>query len=242
METIDLSSASVSGTSQGLRGYLATPTGAGPWPGVVVVFELFGADDVNLRLLERTADLGYLALMPDLYSQGGVRRCLVSTFRALNRGQGRPFSDIEAARQWLAAAPDCTGAIGVLGFCMGGGFALLAANRGFDVAGVNYGQVPKRLDAALEGACPIVASYGGRDRSNTGAADRLEGALAQAGIPHDVKEYPQAGHSFMNDSLNGPRLLQPLTQLTVHAGPRPEEAADAWARIDAFFTEHLGRG
>jgi carboxymethylenebutenolidase len=240
METIDLSGSPVSGISQGLSGYLARPSGDGPWPGLVVIFEAFGADDVNKRHVERLASMGYLALMPDLYSQGGALRCLVSTFRALGQGAGRPFNDIEAARLWLAAAPDCTGAVGILGFCMGGGFALATANRGFDAASVNYGVLPTDLDGALDGACPIVGSYPGKDAMLKGKAAVLETALEKAGVPHDIKEYPDAGHSFLNDARNGPKVLRPLFK-RIGIGPEPAAAADAWQRIDAFFTQHLTR-
>ena len=77
---------------------------------------------------------------------------------------------------------------------MGGGFALLAAARGFDAAAPNYGPLPKDLDGALKGACPMVASYGGRDWELPGAAAKLEAALTRHGVAHDVKEYPGAGH------------------------------------------------
>jgi carboxymethylenebutenolidase len=86
---------------------------------------------------------------------------------------------------------------------MGGGFALLlAADRGFTVSSVNYGTAPKDAYTAsfLRRACPIVGSYGGKDRTLRGAADRLERALTAVGVEHDVKEYPEAGHSFFNDS------------------------------------------
>jgi carboxymethylenebutenolidase len=235
---VDLARSTVPGISRGLTGYLARPAGEGPWPGVVVLFEAFGVDDVGLRQLDRLAAAGYLALMPDLYSQGGALRCLVSTFRALFSGQGRAYRDIEAARQWLADSPDCSGKIGTVGFCLGGGFALLTANRGFDAAAVNYGMLPKDLDAALAGACPIVGSYGGRDRSLKGAAAQLEEGLERAGVPHDVKEYPDASHSFLNDAENGPRLLRPLIRVS-GMGPEPVSAVDAWARIEAFLGEHL---
>lgn len=121
---------------------------------------------------------------------------------------------------------------------MGGGFALVLAGRGYDAASVNYGQLPKDL-TALEDACPIVASYGGKDRAARGAAARLKRELTAKGIPHDVKEYPEAGHSFLNDADNSPWWLRPVANLVLHAGPEPASAADAWARIEDFFATHL---
>ncbi len=244
MTTVDLSAPPLGGpplpgVSAGLSGYLARPPGSGPWPGVVVLHEAFGADEVMRRATDRMAAMGYLAVLPDLFSQGRRLPCLVSTFRALAAGAGRAFTDVEATRQWLLANPECSGRVGVLGFCLGGGFALLLANRGFDVAAANYGTPPRDLPAALQGGCPVVASYGGRDRSLRGAAGRLERALAAAGIEHDVKEYPAAGHSFLNDAPAGPRALRPVTGWLLGAGPQLEAAADAWQRIGAFFDVHL---
>jgi carboxymethylenebutenolidase len=239
MAYIDLSElAGQQGGSRPLRGYLVRPNGDGPWPGVVMVHEAFGLDDVMLRQAERLAEAGNLTLAVDLYSAGGARRCLVSTFRALLKGEGRPFNDIETARLWLTGQSDCTGKIGVIGFCMGGSFALLAANSGFDASSVNYGQLPRDLDTAVAGACPVVASYGGRDRPLRSAPAKLERALTKAGVPHDVKTYPTAGHSFLNDAETGPRLLRPVMRVA-GMGPEPGAAAEAWQRIDGFFAEHL---
>jgi carboxymethylenebutenolidase len=239
MPYIDLTDLARSrGGSQPLRGYLAKPAGAGPWPGVVMVHEVFGMDDVMLRQAERLAEAGNLTLAVDLFSAGGARRCLISTFRALFKGEGRPFADIETARQWLTASEECTGKTGVIGFCMGGAFALATARSGFDVSSVNYAVLPRDLDAALEGACPIVASYGAKDRQLRSAPAKLEQALSDKGIPHDVKTYPTAGHAFLNDAEAGPRFLRPLMRVT-GMGPDPVAAADAWQRIDGFFAEHL---
>ena len=87
---------------------------------------------------------------------------------------------------------------------MGGGFALaLAAGHGFSAAAPNYGALPKDAASALDGACPIVASYGKKDRTLRGSAAKLEQILSEKSIPHDVKEYPGAGHSFMDEFSAG---------------------------------------
>jgi carboxymethylenebutenolidase len=220
-----------------LRAHLAVPPASpGPWPGVVVIHELFGLTDDIREQAGRLAAAGYLAVAPDLFSAGGKVRCIRSVFRALSTGSGAPLDDIESARTWLAGHVDCTGRVGVIGFCMGGGFALLTATRGFDASAPNYGVVPDDAEAVLAGACPIVASYGGRDRGLRGAAARLETALETAGVEHDVKEYPDAGHSFMNRHGLGP--AGPLLRVG-GIGYHGPSAEDAWGRILRFFDEHL---
>jgi carboxymethylenebutenolidase len=239
MTDIDLTQlAAAHAGSQPLHGYLATPTGSGPWPGVVLVHEIFGLDDVMRRHADRLADLGYLTLAVDLFSSGGTLRCLVSTMTSMIRGRGKAFADIEAARDYLTISVDCTGKLGIIGFCMGGGFALLTANAGYDAAAVNYGMLPRDLEDALEGACPIVGSYGRRDPLNRGATRTLDEALDKAGVAHDVKEYPNAGHAFLNDAEAGPRTLRPLFRVA-NIRPEPDSARDAWNRIDAYFASHL---
>ncbi|HEY8674263.1 MAG TPA: dienelactone hydrolase family protein [Candidatus Dormibacteraeota bacterium] len=239
MADLDLGDiAATRGGSRNLRGYLVKPSGAAPWPGVVMIHEAFGLDAVMRRQAERLAAAGYLTFAVDLFSAGGAVRCLVSTMRALTVGRGRAFADIAAAREWLVQSPECTDSIGVIGFCMGGGLALLTAGSGFEVASVNYGSLPRDLDAAVAAACPIVASYGGRDRTLRNAASKLEEALTKAGIVHDVKEYSTAGHAFLNDAETGPRVLRPLLR-AAGMGPEPAAAADAWHRIEDFFARHL---
>ena len=227
-------------TGPALPAYFSPARGAGaegPAPGVVVVHEAFGLTTDIRELADRFAALGFHAVAPDLLSHGGTARCLVSVMRALGAGEGRPFAEIAAARAWLTDRDDCSGRVGIAGFCLGGAFAVLMANRGFDASAAQYGRLPRRLDAAVAGACPLVASYGGRDGSLRGAAARLETALAAAGVEHDVKEYPEAGHSFMNHSTT-PRWMRPLTT-TLHAGYVDTAATDAWNRISRMFDSAL---
>lgn len=226
------------GSSANLRGYLATPAGPGPFPGVVMIHEAFGLDANSVRHAERLAAAGYLTLAVDLYSDGGSRRCLVATMQNLLSGTGRAFADIATTRKWLKDSDLSTGSTGVIGFCMGGGFALLVANDGYDAAAVNYGKLPAHPEEVLRGACPIVANYGAKDKSLKGAPAKLAAALEGLGVEHDVKEFPHAGHAFLNQEEAGPVMLRPLMRV-MGIGPDPESAPEAWQRIEDHFGRHL---
>lgn len=222
-----------------LNGVLAVPEGNGPWPSVVMIHEVFGIDEAMRAQITRLASAGYVVLMPNLFSRGGARKCLTATFKALTNGSGQAFDDVESAKLMLAARSDTTKKVGVIGFCMGGGFALLLANRGYDASSVNYGMLPKDVDAALAGACPIIGSYGAKDGQLKGATATLEVAMTKAKVVHDLKEYPEAGHAFMNPSQAGGPIFGTLLRIT-GAKPNPEAATDAWRRIEDFFAKHLG--
>ena len=217
---------------------LALPSGERPRPGVLVLHELWGLTDDIRAHARRLAGAGYVALAPELYGPGGRRVCIARAVRDLRGGGELGLGRSAAALRELGRLPEVeAGRVGAIGFCLGGGFALLlGAREPAGAVAINYGRVPERRDE-IEGVCPVVASYGGRDRQLRGHPERLERFLAELGVPHDVKTYPEGGHSFLNRSVP-PALVRALRPLAV-VGYRPDEAEDAWRRILAFFGAHL---
>jgi carboxymethylenebutenolidase len=238
------------GNGRALTAYYAEPehpAGADPGaplpphPAVLVVHEIFGLNDDIRRIATRFADNGYVALAPDLVGAGFKPLCIARFMQGMSRvSSGRPYREMRAFHDWLAQRrqvdPD---RIGMAGFCAGGGFAILYAARGqreLRAVAPFYARLPAD-ESVIPDVCPTVASYGGRDRSVGANGPRLEAALEAAGIPHDVKTYPDAGHSFMNQH-EGP-LGALMRRGPSSAGFRPEASEDAWGRMLAFFDQHL---
>ncbi len=249
LSTVDVDVAIRGGRT--MRTAVVLPEGDPPsagWPGVIVVHEAFGLNDDIRSIAVRLADHGYAAVAPDLLSAGNRLRCLVRLLGQVVAfdTDGVAMSHLYAAREELARRRGVdTTRTAVIGFCMGGGFALMYAARGdLRAASVNYGQVPSDA-SALRTSCPVVASFGAEDAPPMRAMPgRLEDALTSYDIAHDIETYPGAGHSFMNRD-GGPawfqRIVLPTVGRSSHPGYRPEQAEAAWDRIFAFFDQHVRR-
>ena len=157
---------------------------------------------------------------------------------AVRAGHGPMVDELEAVIGLLEARPD-VGRVGAVGFCMGGGFALLLGTRErVRAAGVFYGDNRSREELAR--VCPLTGGYGERDRIFAPQGRSLIATLDELGKEHDVRMYPQAGHSFMNQA--GHPYMALLTRPLMHVAYDADAAEDSWRRMLAFFARHLGDG
>jgi carboxymethylenebutenolidase len=216
--------------------HLALPAGPGPHPGVVVIHDITGFREDTRRHCGRFAQAGYAAIAPDLYD-GLSPGCVFQTLLSLARERGGALEVVAAARARLVA---CAGVaadrVGVVGFCMGGGFALLAAADGaYAVAVPFYGTVP-RDPGRLDGLCPTIAFFGERDLPFRSHARRLASHLAALGVPSEVHVLAGVGHSFMNDHPDALFAMGTLTPLRARYDPDAE--GEAWRRMLDFLARH----
>lgn len=212
-----------------------------PRPAVIVLHEIMGLNDDIRRIATVFADKGYVALAPDLVGSGFKPFCIARFFQGIGKvGTGRPYREMAAFQDWLARQPYVDAArIGMAGFCAGGGFTMLyAAQGGRDLRAIApfYGALPGD-ESMIPALCPTVASYGGLDTVYGESGPKLKKALDDAGIPNDVKTYPDAGHSFMSQHGGLMGWLGPMTPM--HAAFDEDASTDAWARVLSFFAEHL---
>ena len=157
------------------------------------------------------------------------------THAGLQRGV-LPFArQILATRRWLIQNTGLSEAhIGLIGFCMGGGFAL-AAGRGWGAVSTNYGDIPP--DEVMRGLGPVIGCYGGRDKVFGKYGAPLEARLHKLGVECETHTFPTAGHAFLTNGNHPIAAL--LTRPFFHVEYNPEVAAAAWQRIFAFFDRHL---
>ena len=212
-----------------IKGYLARPAkAAGKLPGVLVVHENRGLNPYIEDVARRLGTENYIAFAPDgLTSVGGYPgddEKGGEAFRKVDRA--KMTEDFIAAARWLKARPDCTGKIGVVGFCFGGGIAnTLAVRMGDDLAAAAafYGGQPAAADVPKIKAA-LLLHYASMDTRLTSGWPAYEEALKANHVRYTGYVYEGAQHGFHNDTT-----------------PRYDEAAAklAWQRTLAFFNEYL---
>lgn len=207
--------------------FLALPDGAGPFPGVVVIHEASGLNDQIRGVCRRFADAGYAALGVDLFQGRNRAVCMARMFVGGMRGDldhyGVPA--LKHALGTLMQRPDVVAdRVGAVGFCLGGSIVLTWACTDRRLAAIApfYGAAPKPREA-ISRLCPVVGSWPGKDFT-TKAAGILRTELDSAGVPHDLKVYPGAKHSFFNEQWRNYDAAA---------------ADDAWQRVLAFFEAHV---
>lgn len=230
---------SLSGSGGTVPGVVATPSGERKG-GVVVIQEAFGLTPHIVNICTRLADAGYLAVAPALFHRQGSpvlgydeidkARPVMGTLRG-----EEILSDVSAALAHLEGEGVPAGQAGIVGFCMGGTVALVAAARlplsasvtfyGGGVAEGRFG-FPPLAEVAPSLKAPWLGLFGDKDASiPVDEVERLRSEAAKASVPTEVVRYPDAGHGFNCDD---------------RSAYEPASAADAWSRTLAFFDAHLG--
>jgi carboxymethylenebutenolidase len=213
----------------GLNGYFAYPTSGESLPALVIIHEAYGLNDDLREITRRFANEGYAVLAVDLFAGRNRMMCMFRFFTESLRNSfdHSGIQDLKTSLTFLQDQPmvDKT-RVGAVGFCLGGGFAIAWAcsDQRLKVIAPFYALAPRPI-TTVERTCPVVGSWPEKDFS-TGAGHKVEAVLRQNNIPHDIKFYPGATHSFFNGRRDG----------------RPENRAaadDAWERMMDFFRERL---
>jgi carboxymethylenebutenolidase len=214
---------------QGSSGYLAIPATPGRKPGIIVIQEWWGVDEWVKQQTDRFSQQGYVALAVDLYR--GRTATSPEEAHELMRGlpEDRAIADLKAGIDHLSARPDVDPQhIGVIGWCMGGGYALKLATQDPRVIAVaaNYGSVLTDTAAIARINAQVLGNFGSADRGIPAEdVKKFGAALTALGKLNDIKIYEGAGHAFMNPNNT--------------EGYDVAAADDATKRIDRFFSRTL---
>ncbi len=211
-----------------VRAYQATPTGAGSFPGVVVIHENRGLNPHIEDVARRAATAGYLAVAPDALSPlggtPGEEDRARTMMRELDADQTR--DNFVAGVAYAAGHPSSNGRVGCVGFCWGGAMAnqLAVHSAELRAAVAFYGRQPAAADVPRIKAA-ILLHYAGLDRRINAGIPAYEEALTTAGVRYELHTYDGVNHAFHNDT----------------SPTRYDEAAAklAWERTIAFFDREL---
>jgi carboxymethylenebutenolidase len=215
-----------------ISGYLSRPKGDGRQPAIVVVHQWRGIDDHIRDIARRLAKAGYVALAPDLLSRKGGTASFQSpeaaTETLLKIDEDVITRDLAATVNYLKGQNFVRAdKIGVIGFCWGGGKALLFTTRSKDLAAavIYYGESPRNLEDVKNITAPVLGQYGGADERITSTVPKLAETMKKYGKSFEYKVYAGAPHAFNDD--------------TSSQSYREAAAKEAWARTLEFFKKHL---
>lgn len=227
-----------------IEAYLARPDTSERRGGVVVIHHLPGYDRATKEITRRLAELGYDAVLPNLYWREAPGAA-PDDAAAISRARGwipdeRLVGDVAGAAAALRASDSSNGKVGVIGFCSGGRHAVLAAcHVDLDAVVDCYGAyvtgtpdpdfpvpVTNLVDQLPDLRCPLLGLFGAQDaRPSPEHVAELERLLTAHGKAFELHTYPDAGHAFF--AVDRPSY-------------RVAAANDGWEKIAAFFARHLG--
>ncbi len=220
--------------------YRALPARGGPFPTVLVIQEIFGVHEHIKDICRRLAKLGYYAIAPELYSRQGNPATISDTQEIVQKivvkvPTDEVMSDLDATVAYAKASGKAdTAKLGVTGFCWGGFATWMysAHNPGLKAAVAWYGSdrkpselTPKNpLDIAGDVKCPVLALYGGADKSiPEETIEKRQAACKAAGKTCEFKVYPDTPHGFNAD---------------YRPSYRADAAKDGWSKMLAWFKDH----
>lgn len=213
-----------------VNGDLELPKGEGTHPAIIVVHEWWGLNEWTSSRVDEIAKLGYVTLAVDLY-KGQVAKDQETAHQLMSGlTEDEAIAMLRAGADFLRSRSDVrANAIGVIGWCMGGKYAirLAAAEPGIRAAVMYYGAPLTDSTAIRQIQAAVLGNFGAEDKGPSPEQVRaFEAALKKAGKKVDFKIYPGAGHAFANE--NNP-----------WGGYREADAKDAWKRTTAFFAREL---
>jgi carboxymethylenebutenolidase len=221
--------------------YLATPTASGRWPGIIVLQEVFGVNPYIRAVTERIASLGYVAIAPAIFDRTAPGFEVGYTTAELELGRSYAakttapelLADIQACIDYLQTLPQVTSKFGCIGFCFGGHVAYLAATLPEIAATASF--YGSRITSFTPGGGePTVSQTGsiagtiymffGMDDASIPPEQiaEIETALTQHQVPHQIWQYPDAGHGFACD---------------LRASYNPTATAAAWQKVEELFNQ-----
>ncbi len=188
-----------------MRGYLARPANAsGKLPGILVIHENRGLNPYIEDVARRLAVANFVAFAPDaltpLGGYPGDEEKAVKLFATLDAA--KRMEDLFTAAGYLKARPECSGKIGAVGFCFGGGIVNALAVRIPDLAAAVpfYGAQPAAADVGKIKA-PLMIHYAASDDRINAGWPAYETALKANGIKYEMYMYPETNHGFGSEQL-----------------------------------------